>query len=120
VACVLVVEDEEEIRVLAQSILEEAGHTVFSASGETSADAILDSDEKIDVLFTDISLGSEEEGLSLAKRAVQRRPNLRVIYTTGRGVSDGVRAAFVEPFQFIGKPYTAPQLMTAVNEAFSN
>jgi DNA-binding NtrC family response regulator len=117
---VLVVEDEEGIRVLAESILEDAGHTVFSASGETSAKAILESDQAIDILFTDVSLSNGEEGLQLAQAAIKHRPNLRVIYTTGRGVSDGVRAAFVEPFQFVAKPYTAQQLLTAVDEAFSD
>jgi DNA-binding NtrC family response regulator len=119
VARVLVIENEDGIRVLAESVLESANHTVFSASGETSANAILDSDEAIDILFTDVSLSNGEEGLRLAQAAIKHRPNLRVIYATGRGVSDGVRAAFVEPFQFLAKPYTAEQLLIAVDRAFS-
>jgi DNA-binding NtrC family response regulator len=118
---VLVVEDDEQVRVLAESILEEAGHTVVSAEGGAGAEALLDSDQPIDILFIDINIGADiEAGLRIAKDAVKRRPNLRVIYTTGHGINDGMQALFVKPFQFVAKPYTASMLVNAVNNAFEN
>jgi CheY-like chemotaxis protein len=96
-AVVLVVEDEDQVRVLAESYLQEHGHQTRSASTVPEALALLDKDGLIDVLFTDIGLkGDIHAGLELAKEAREQRPDLKVLYTTGQGVTDGMRALFVE------------------------
>ena len=116
VAVVLIVEDETQIRMLAESILQEAGHETRSAASIAEAKAIVESAEPVDLLFTDLSLLDEREaGLELAQAAVKARPGLPVIYTTGRGVTDGMIALFVQPNVFLGKPYTGQQLLTAVS-----
>jgi DNA-binding NtrC family response regulator len=115
VAVVLIVEDDEQVRVLAESILEEAGHEIRCASTPAEAQAVIASDEKIDVLFVDLSLMDYQEGgLEVAQAAAKTRPDLPVIYTTGRGITDGMRALFVERNVFLAKPYRAEQLLTAV------
>jgi DNA-binding NtrC family response regulator len=77
---------------------------------------ILESDEKIDVLFVDLSLmDSQEAGLHLAQAAAKHRPGLPVVYTTGRGVTDVMRALFVERNVFLAKPYSMRELLTAVS-----
>ena len=97
-AVVLVVEDDEQVRMLAESILQDAGHETRSAATLTEAHAILESDEKIDALFVDVRLPDHHEaGLGLAEAATKTRPGLPVIYTTGRGVTDGMLALFVQP-----------------------
>jgi DNA-binding NtrC family response regulator len=58
-ATVLMVEDEEQIRVLAESVLQEAGHKVVTATGIEGAKALLDTDQQIDVLFLDLNLGGD-------------------------------------------------------------
>jgi CheY-like chemotaxis protein len=74
-AVVLVVEDEAQVLVLAESYLEEHGHRTFSAANVDQALAIIDGPEQIDVLFTDIGLNDNlQAGLELAKEAVERRP----------------------------------------------
>jgi CheY-like chemotaxis protein len=111
-AVVLIVEDEAQVLLLAQSYLEEHGHKTFSASTDAEASAILESDERIDVLFTDLGLREHlEAGLELAKLAVERRPALKVLYTTGQAVTDGMRALFVEKSAMLPKPYTVEQLL---------
>src|ERR1700684_258812 len=96
-AVVLVVEDEDQVRVLAESYLQEQGHRTFSASTVNEALAVLDEAENVDLLFTDIGLKGElEAGLDLAKQAVTRRPGLKVLYTTDQGITDGMTALFVE------------------------
>jgi DNA-binding NtrC family response regulator len=118
-AVVLVVEDEEQVRVLAESILQEAAHTTLSASGVEAAQAILDSDEPIDILFTDLGLGNDlEGGLKVGRHAADKRPRIRIIYTTGQGVTDGMRALFAEGSALLPKPYTADQLTTAIGTIF--
>jgi DNA-binding NtrC family response regulator len=115
VAVVLVVEDDEQVRVMADSILQDAGYETRSAATMSEAHAILVSDEKIDALLVDMELMDDPEaGLGVAQAAAKTRQGLPVIYTTGRGVTDGMRALFVERNVFLAKPYRAEQLLTAV------
>ena len=114
-AVVLIVEDDEQVRILAESILQQAGHETRSAGTMTEARAIVETDEKFDVLFVDLSLMEQQEaGLEVAQAAAKARPGLPVIYTTGRGVTDGMHALFVERNVFLAKPYRADQLLTAI------
>ena len=112
---VLVVEDDEQVRVLAESILQDAGHTVCAATGVDGSTALLQSQQPLEVLFIDLSLGNDlEAGLRVAQLARESRPTLGVLYTTGAGVNDGMKALFTEPFLFLPKPYTAEQLTKSV------
>jgi DNA-binding NtrC family response regulator len=114
-ALVLIVEDEEQVRVLAESILQEHGHKTLSAGTTEQAIALLEGGDKVELLFTDLGLHEDlQAGLALAQEAVKRLPRLPVLYTTGQGITDGMRALFMERHSFIPKPYTAEQLCTAV------
>jgi two-component system cell cycle sensor histidine kinase/response regulator CckA len=114
-AVVLIVEDEEALRVLAESIIENRGHTTLSAGTVEQAMALLKGDQKAELLFTDLGLqGDSEAGLKAAQEAVKRIPGLPVLYTTGQGLTDGMRAMFVERSGFIAKPYTVDQLNAAI------
>ena len=85
---ILLVEDEEQVRVLAESDLQTDGHTTLSAGSSEQALALLGSSEPIDLLFIDLNLqGDAEAGLSLAVKAVEMRPGLKVLYTSGQGVT---------------------------------
>jgi DNA-binding NtrC family response regulator len=119
VAVILVVEDEAQVLVLAESYLQEQGHQTFSASTAAEALAVLDRAEAVDVLITDIGLMDDREaGLGLAKEAVERRPSIRVLYTTGQTVTDGTKALFVEGSALLEKPYTVEQLLTSLSVHF--
>jgi DNA-binding NtrC family response regulator len=115
-AAILIVEDEAQVLLLAVSYLEEHGHKTFSAATSAEASAILEGEENIDVLFTDLGLQDDlQVGLELAKSAVERRPGLKVLYTTGQAVTDGMRALFVERSVMLPKPYTVEQLLTSLS-----
>jgi CheY-like chemotaxis protein len=76
VAVVLIVEDEVQVRTLAESILQEFGYGTRSAATMSEAQAIIASDDKIDVLFVDIALmDNHDAGLELAQAAVKLRPS---------------------------------------------
>jgi DNA-binding NtrC family response regulator len=114
---VLVVEDDEQVRVLAESIIEETGHETLTAANVEEALALIDGDQPIDLLFADVELwGNGHGGIELAQQAVEKRPNLKVLYTTGAGVTDGMRALFVEESLFLPKPYKPDALIQIVNE----
>ena len=112
---ILVVEDEEQVRVLAESILREEGHATLSAGTTEQALALLEGSEPIELLFIDLTLQSDPEaGLSLASKAVELRPDLKVLYTSGQGVTDGMIALFVKNSAYLPKPYTGDQLKAAL------
>jgi len=72
---------------------------------------LLDVSDGIDILFTDIVLkGDVHGGLDLAKQAVERHPQLKVLYATGQAVTDGMKAMMVEGSAILEKPYTVEQL----------
>jgi DNA-binding NtrC family response regulator len=120
-AVVLVVEDEEQVRVLAESILQEAGHQTVSAASIEESSAVLKSEQPIDLLFVDLGMDEDfQGGIQVAREADKLRSGLPVLYTTGRGVTDGMRAQFIEPYVFLAKPYTIDELMTALKNILDN
>lgn len=118
-ATILIVEDETQVRVLSESYLRDQGHQTLSAANVEEALAVLEVAEAIDLLFTDINLqGDVQAGLTLAQRATERRPALKVLYTTGLAVTDGMRALFVESSALLSKPYTIDQLQAILTINF--
>ena len=108
---VLIVEDDEAVRVLTQSVIEEMGHIGLTAANPEEAGALLAGDRSIALLLTDLDMaGNALAGVELAKEAVQTRPGLPVLYTSAAGATDGTRALFVTGSDFLPKPYTVPQL----------
>ena len=115
-AVVLIVEDEEQVRVLAEAIIRELGHETLTAGSAEQALAVIEERSDVALLFTDIGLQQDcEAGLQLARDVAARRPALPVLYTTGQGVTDGMRAMFAEPFGFVPKRYTPDDLKTALS-----
>jgi CheY-like chemotaxis protein len=116
---VLIVEDEDQVRVLAESYLREQGHQTVSAATPEEALAVFGVVDRVDVMFTDVILkGDIHAGLELAKEAVQRRPELKVLFTTGSAITDGMKAMMVEKSAVLEKPYTVDQLQTALSVHF--
>ncbi len=119
-AKILVVEDEEALRVLAESILGEIGHETTTTANPAEALALVGSEQKFDLLFTDIGLGDDlQAGIKLAREVMENLPILPVLYTTGQGVTSGMKALFVGRFHFIPKPYTMDGLTTSIGNALA-
>lgn len=73
--------------------------------------ALLQQSPAVDLLFTDLDLkGDIHAGIELAKAAVKLRSRLRVLYTTGRVITDGMKARFVSGSATLAKPYTVDEL----------
>jgi DNA-binding NtrC family response regulator len=120
-AVVLIVEDEEQVRVLAEAIIQDLGHETLTAGTAEQAMAIMQERPDVDLLFTDIGLQQDlQAGLRLAKGIASQKPGLPVLYTTGQGVTDGMRAMFADPFGFLPKPYTPDDLTTALGNMLAD
>ncbi len=103
-ASVLLVEDEPMISDIAAEALEEQGFEVEAVSNAGEALRRLMSGPPVDVLFTDVNLPGGMDGAALARRARELRPNLPVMYTSGRrAVIEQLNP--VEGSMFVPKPY---------------
>jgi hypothetical protein len=72
--------------------------------------------EAVDALFVDIILnGDMQAGIELARQAVELKPGLRVVYSTGLTVTDGMKALLVPGSAILEKPYTVDQLLTSLS-----
>lgn len=116
-AVILIVEDEVFTREAARLTVEDLGHTTLPAGDIEEALLFLRSAQPIDALFTDIRLDRAIlGGFELARQAIELRPKLRVLYTTGSSISDKMKALFVEGARFLPKPYTDRQLHNSMEE----
>jgi CheY-like chemotaxis protein len=109
----LVVDDEVFARLFAVQILLDEGFTVLEAADAAEGLDVLDSNEDVSVLFTDISMPGELDGLALAEKVREQRPDVALLTTSGvvepsRDLPPGGR--------FLAKPYTAHALMSAIRQ----
>lgn len=112
---VLVVEDDELVRMVAVGMLAEAGFVVLEAETADAAWAILERTAEVGALFTDIDMPGSMDGLALADRVARRWPGIRLVVTSGRfGLGD---ADMPNDGRFLRKPYRRDQLLEAVTAA---
>ena len=84
---VLVVEDEPTVRALAESIIEALGYMILSAANAREAIALLEQDEPIDILFTDINLPDGPDAIDeLSRRRSANIEPSTLIFTNPRRV----------------------------------
>ena len=108
---ILVVEDDPRVRRVAVRRLKELGYAVIEADGGPAALRILDREEPLDLLFTDIVMAGGITGVDLAQEARRRRPGLKILLTSGYAepaVSKGALA--LSNAAWLGKPYSSDEL----------
>ena len=96
--------------------LRELGYAVIHAGSAADALKKLDEHPKIALLFTDIVM-PVTNGRKLAEEALARRPDLKVIFTTGFTKNAVVHNGMLDPgVNFIAKPFTIDQLAAKLRE----
>ncbi|WP_337185937.1 CHASE3 domain-containing protein [Phenylobacterium sp.] len=113
---VLVVEDDERVRRFSVDALRELGYSVAQAADARQAMTELGLQARVDLLFTDVVM-PDLDGRRLADRALEARPGLKVLYTTGYTrnaiVHNGMLDADVA---FLAKPFTVEQLAFKIRQ----
>jgi DNA-binding NtrC family response regulator len=113
-ATILVVEDEPTVCELAAEALLDEGFRVLTAADAREAEAIL-ARENVDLLFTDIDLARNTNGLALARWARRLCPDLPVVYTSG-GRTCLPAGEAVPGSVFVPKPYRPSQLVALTHD----
>jgi PAS domain S-box-containing protein len=103
---ILVVEDNEDSRILVCELLDTLGHT---ATGVGSAEEALEAlgNDSFDTLFTDVSLPGMS-GVELARKAAAMAPGIAIVFASGYGAS--ISAHLDIPSRSLAKPYDIHQL----------
>ncbi|HTH98096.1 MAG TPA: ATP-binding protein [Stellaceae bacterium] len=120
-ATVMVVDDEEAVRMLVTDVLDELGYQVIEAVDGPSALNILHSDTPVDLLITDVGLPGGLNGRQLADAARAERGQLKVLFITGyaeTSLTDGTQLS--HGMHVMTKPFrldTLAERITAIVEA---
>jgi len=111
---VLLIEDNPEVQEVAGMLLEQLGYRVFHAESATLALEFLASGEAVDLVFTDIVMPGELDGVALARRVKEEYPDTAVLLTSGYAKA----ADLLEVgFPILRKPYQLPTLARAIRNA---
>jgi PAS domain S-box-containing protein len=113
--CVLVVEDNDDVRELAEQVLEMDGHVVRSAASGEQALELLRQGLRVDLLFTDVIMPGGMNGLELVEQARALRRGLPVLVTTGYmdELPQGGRGGGLD---ILAKPYRHEDLLERVRK----
>ncbi|MBM6447864.1 response regulator [Pseudomonas mohnii] len=110
ISIILVVEDDDIVRMLIVDVLEELEFKVLEADGCDQALAFLkDAEQHIDLMMTDVGL-PQMDGRELAAQARMLRRELPVLFASGYAESIEVP----EGMHVIGKPFSIDQLRDKV------
>ena len=113
--CILVVEDDDALRLYTVEMLSDLGYSVLTAANPAAALDFIDRGHNVDLLFTDIVMPGGMNGRQLADEVVRRRPGLKVLFTTGYTRNAIVHHGRLDPgVQLISKPFSFEQLGTKV------
>jgi len=119
---ILVVEDDERVREAVLGMLESLGYHVLHASSGPEALEVLQEGEEVELMFSDIVMPRGMTGVELAREARRRRPDLKILLTSGFAGGRPGREPPATPqtgeFPFLPKPYTVSDLARRLRETF--
>ncbi|MEA2995694.1 MAG: hypothetical protein QOG74_1243 [Alphaproteobacteria bacterium] len=108
---VLLVEDNQSVRDYARSALEDLGYRVIEAGDADEALRLVEGGAQVDLLFTDVVLGSGLNGRELAAKITNSRVGLPVLFTTGYTRNAIVHHGRLDAgVHLLDKPYTQQDL----------
>ncbi|MBW6425769.1 response regulator [Rhizobium sp. XQZ8] len=113
---VLVVEDDESVRLLISEALAEMDYQVLEAGDANAALPQLASDQHIDLMISDVGLPGMN-GRQLAEIARQHRPKLPILFVTGYAENAASKASFLGTnMAMIAKPFQIDELASKIAE----
>jgi CheY-like chemotaxis protein len=117
---VLAVEDDALVRAYVVAQLRSLGYQVLTAPNGAEALVIIESDIRIDVLFTDVIMPGAMNGRQLAEAAKKQRPGLKVLFTSGYTENAIVHHGRLDPgVLLLAKPYRKADLARMMRQAIA-
>jgi CheY-like chemotaxis protein len=117
---VLVIEDEESVRELVIEVLNDLGYRALEASDGPAGLRILQSDERIDLLVSDIGLPGMN-GRQVADAAREHRPDLKVLFITGYAENAAMANGFLAPgMEMVTKPFAVDALAARIRDMIAS
>lgn len=115
---ILLVEDEDAVRVFSSRALANKGYKVLSAaSGEAALEIIEQGNENIDLLISDVVMPNMD-GPTLALKVREKNATIKIIFISGY-TEDRLKEHLDDNVMFLPKPFTLKQLASKVKEALS-
>jgi CheY-like chemotaxis protein len=110
-ASILVVEDNPEVAEVAAGLLEQLGHRTRVVTTAAAALSAMQGGDPPDLVFSDIVMAGELDGVGLARRLRELNPAVPVLLATGYSqAAEGLG----DEFPILRKPYKLPELNRAV------
>ncbi len=110
---VLVVEDEPLVRIVATDAIADSGIMAWEAGDAAEALQVLDRRPHIGLVVTDVNMPGEMDGLALAGRVSEDRPDISVIVTSAKAVVGA--GDLPDGGAFLPKPYRTERLVELVH-----
>jgi two-component system cell cycle sensor histidine kinase/response regulator CckA len=115
---VLVVEDEDMVRTVAERALTRHGYTVLTASHGEEALEILGQGTHIDLLISDVVMPTMD-GPTLVRHARERFPDLPILFMSGYAEEQLRKSIQIERVAFLPKPFSVKQLAEAARDSLA-
>ena len=110
---ILVVEDNKDVKNVAVSLLEQLGYKTIAVESASEALDVLASGQTVNLVFTDVALPGQLDGLALARKVTDRYGAIPIVLTTGY-----TRAFDSDPeFPVLRKPYQIAALGRLIHQA---
>jgi signal transduction histidine kinase/CheY-like chemotaxis protein len=118
---ILIVEDDALVRDYVVTQIKRFGYHTLAAGNAAEGLAIIDSPERIDLLFTDVIIPGGMNGRQLATEALKRRPELKVLYTSGYTENAIVHHGRLDAgVLLLPKPYLSSDLARMIRTALAS
>jgi len=116
---ILLVEDEDMVRAVAERALTRQGYTVLTACDGEQGLEVLEETEKVDLLISDVVMPNMD-GPKMVREARSARPDLPVLFMSGYAEEQLRKSIDIPNISFLPKPFSVAQLGEAVADAFAS
>ncbi len=116
---ILIVEDEDMVRNVAERALSRHGYTVLTAAHGEEALELLGAHAEIDLLVSDVVMPTMD-GPTLVRHARERFPTLPILFMSGYAEEQLRKSIDLDRVQFLPKPFSVKQLAEAVRDVLAS
>jgi CheY-like chemotaxis protein len=117
---ILVVEDDDNLRATVTATLKELGYTVLNAPNGSAALMLLESSDRVDLLFSDVVMPGPVSSGALVQTARDLQPTIKILFTSGYTQNAIVHhGRLASDAAFLSKPYRKTQLADKIRDVLA-